>query len=81
MFYIYLTAKDKSYGEFVHSLHREYGDIFRQRVGKGWIVYLFNPVDIETVLREESKYPYRAPLVLSSIFEKRKNIRTSLASL
>ncbi|KAJ8303499.1 hypothetical protein KUTeg_019895 [Tegillarca granosa] len=74
-------TKNSSYGEFVHGLHREYGDIFKQRVGKGWVVYLFNPADIEVVLREESRYPYKSPLVLSSIFEKRKNIRPSLASL
>ncbi|XP_059155764.1 probable cytochrome P450 CYP44 [Physella acuta] len=61
-------------------MHRKYGPIFKYRVDK-FIVQTSSPEDMETIFRNEGKFPYRPPAELDLVYAKRTGYKQTLASL
>ena len=59
----------------------KYGPIIKTKMGPYWFVHVFDPDDIETVFRSDSKYPERFMIPLLSIYEKRMNRIPGVATL
>ena len=59
---------------------KRYGKIYKERMGRH-IVQLFDPADIETVFRSETKYPIRPPLPLPIVANKRDAEPIGLGSM
>ncbi|KAJ8302497.1 hypothetical protein KUTeg_018893 [Tegillarca granosa] len=57
----------------------KYGKIAKQRVGRSWMIFLFDPDDIQQVCRSDSRNEYRPELPLMTCYAKEKGIETGLA--
>ncbi|XP_061189933.1 probable cytochrome P450 49a1 [Saccostrea echinata] len=70
-----------TFTDFLRDLHCQYGQIVRQRAGMDWMVFLFNPVDIQQIMFHYEKYPLRPTPHLMYSYAKRKNVPLSMAFL
>ncbi|CAL1535883.1 unnamed protein product, partial [Lymnaea stagnalis] len=66
--------------ELVDSLFDKYGPLVKLRLGKVSVL-VSDPKDMETVFRNEGRYPFRPAIDLTSIYEKRKGLKGSLSSV
>jgi len=41
---------------------RQYGKIYKEKLGPMWIVHLFDPTDLATMFRLEGRYPSRGKI-------------------
>lgn len=67
-------------GHMIENLHETFGPIVRVRLGSEWRVLLEDLSDIQAVLRIEDKTPYRSPLLLATVYEKRNKVKKGLGN-
>ena len=61
---------------------KKYGDIYVEKLGPSVkIIQLFNPHDVQTVLRADGKCPIRTPLPITVAALKRDGLRLGMGSL
>ncbi|XP_062583102.1 probable cytochrome P450 49a1 [Saccostrea cucullata] len=68
-----------TFTDFLCDLRCQYGPIVRQRAGMHWMVFLFNPDDIQHIMFHYEKYPLRPTSHLMYSYAKRNNIPLSMA--
>ncbi|XP_048752989.2 probable cytochrome P450 49a1 [Ostrea edulis] len=68
-----------TFTDYLRGLRHQYGPVVRQRAGMQWMVFLFNPDDIQRVLFQYEKYPIRPTSHLMHAYSKRRNIPLSMA--
>jgi len=61
------------YHEALLAMHRRYGPLVRERIGRKTIVHVFSPDDIQTVYAAEGKWPVVPPLQVG-----KRNINSDL---
>ena len=66
-------------GELLAEQKAKYGPIIKTKMGPYWFVHLFDPNDIEHVIRSASKYPETLKMPLAETYGKRKNKTLSFA--
>ncbi|XP_055879844.1 probable cytochrome P450 12a5, mitochondrial [Biomphalaria glabrata] len=66
--------------DYFNHLHDKYGPVIRLRLGYP-VVVVADPIDIETVFRNEGKYPRRLAFDLLEAYNKRNNLQATLGQL
>ncbi|KAJ8310981.1 hypothetical protein KUTeg_011465, partial [Tegillarca granosa] len=68
-----------TFNKFLLEMKSKYGKIAKQRVGRSWMIFLFDPDDIQQVCRSDSRNEFRPELPLMTCYAKEKGIETGLA--
>ncbi|KAK7116462.1 hypothetical protein V1264_002138 [Littorina saxatilis] len=64
----------EQYGQAIKNLHGVHGPIFRLRRGKDWMVFFERLEDADIVFRSKDANPYRTPLMLDVVYNKRSKV-------
>ncbi|XP_069112979.1 probable cytochrome P450 49a1 isoform X1 [Argopecten irradians] len=67
--------------ELFESYHKKYGPLVRVRAGKDWLVCVYDPNDIASVFRAESRFPYRGATLIAETYDRRKRAKAGLVTL
>ncbi|XP_078335349.1 putative cytochrome P450 49a1 [Crassostrea virginica] len=65
--------------DLLRYFRRQYGPVVRQRMGAQWLVFLFDPADIQQLLFQYEKYPLRPTPHLMCAYARRNNTPLSMA--
>ncbi|XP_059155785.1 probable cytochrome P450 12e1, mitochondrial [Physella acuta] len=63
--------------KMVDAMFQRYGPVVKLQLGKQ-VIMACDPKDIETVFRNEGKFPHRPPFSLEKVFAERNNLTRSL---
>ncbi|CAG5129616.1 unnamed protein product [Candidula unifasciata] len=63
-----------------NDLFDKYGPIFKLYLGQDFVM-VFDPKDIETVFRNEGRYPVRTKLSVNEVFNRRNNVKPGIVDL
>ena len=66
--------------KFAEKLRESYGDIVKVRLKDRWHVFLFHPDTAKQVLEIQIPRPYRPPIDVLAVYNKKKKHCQSLAS-
>ncbi|OWF50846.1 probable cytochrome P450 CYP44 [Mizuhopecten yessoensis] len=76
--YPFTKYRTERFDERAEEWRREFGDICRVRLPSEWNVFVFDPCDVETTFRADSKYPFRRSLPLFDVYNNSRNRESTI---